>query len=820
MQHVRHLLLVAVFVSLLAFTGLSSAAPSIQIESTQNVIEQPAVVNCFGDPMYDEYWEPIRYDYNQPCPEEPTAQPEASLQSTLEDPVLSALGFDRFADPIVSLTGDWPETLSTIRTENGIEFFAAHSTYADAATARMLSRHRLIDPLDFSKGYTKTHSLRLNGEPDSMMTIDLRGNGDPIVVVNTRQRGTGVNAINGFNVNLETQFGLPLPAPYAMAKTKLADGREIAVSLEWRSPDLYTVFNVDPVFQTQRSDLLTTAYTRGSGIDLANTADGGVVVCFGQHTNPGVPACSVYRIDTNGVATKVFDLPRETTPNFNWPDTVHNFDFNRDGRDDIVYTLRGNKPESAVVIWLQNADGTFTRFRAFAAYDLIDGMSSYDVTGDGIEDLIALHGGWQALSWMQNLNGEDLRYYVLERHSLYDTSYDPNGTVSEDFNGDGNMDQAWVSYNSNGVVILPQRPCVAQVQVVTETAFKGDTLNLTYTVSNPCDRSQIKLRLNTVLPGAFDDVQFGQPGTLGPGDYGTQLFVSDEFALAPGESKTFTATATANLTGTHETVGRVCGHGVCTPDKVSVTRVTVPATPIEVYFPQVRQEVQPSNLVRSELHLNQPVNQRMTIYVEARTVNGDDRVGYGHIVFNANQTRVVFDMAVSNTTDDLWLKIVTTPVGVWPGSVKWQMVDRPQSQPEVTTVQFAQPSITLPAGQTVTSTLVLSTALTETKSVAIAAFEHSGVLLGNRVGYQVVTIPAGVTQLVFTMPVSLSFGDLALQIMSPYPDGINPGETYRQVVDRPDTGTEPEPEPQPSGCPAGGCKVNLPLLMTTGSTRP
>jgi hypothetical protein len=810
-------ILAAMLLSLLAFTGQSIASPSTQNETTQSESSEqpPAVVNCFGDPMFNNEGEPIRYNYDKPCPEEkPTALPEANLQSTLEDPVLSALGYDRFADPVVALTGDWPESLTTIRTANGVEFFAAHSTYSDAATARMLSRHRLIDPLDFSKGYTKTNQLTLAGEPDSMMALKLRTNGDPIVVVNTRQRGTGVNAIHGYNLALETQFGFPLPAPYAMAKTTLADGREIAVSLEWRSPDLYTVFANDPIFQTQRSDLLTTAYTRGSGIDLANTADGGVVVCFGQHTNPGVPACSVYRIDTTGAATKVFDLPRETTPNFNWPDTVTAFDFNRDGRQDVVYTLRGNKPDSAVIIWLQNADGTFSRFRAFSAYDLIDGMSSYDVTGDGIEDLIALHGGWQALSWMQNLNGEDLRYYLLEKHALYDTSYDPNGTVEEDFNGDGNVDQAWVSYNYDGIVIMLQRPCVALVQTINETAFKGDTLNLTYSVSNPCDRSQIKLRLHTVLPGAFGDVQFGQPGTLGSGDYGTQVYTSDEFALAPGQTKTFTATAKASQTGTHDTVGRVCSHGVCTPDQISTTRVTMPATPIEVYFPEVRKEAQPSNLVRSELHLNQPVNQRLTVFVEARTVEGDTRVGYGHIVFNANRTSVVFDMAVSNTTDDLWLKIVSTPVGVWPGAVKWQMIDRPQSQPEVTTVQFAQPSITLPEGQAVTSTLVLSTALTETKSIAIAAFEHSGVLLGNRVGYQIVTIPAGVTQLVFTMPVTLNFGDLALQIMSPFPDGIIPGETYRQVVDRPET------KPEPGTCPVGGCKVNLPLLMTTGSTRP
>ncbi len=64
--------------------------------------------------------------------------------------------------------------------------------------------------------------------------------------------------------------------------------------------------------------------------------------------------------------------------------------------------------------------------------------------------------------------------------------------------------------------------------------------------------------------------------------------------------------------------------------------------------------------------------------------------------------------------------------------------------------------------------------------------------------------------LAFTMPVSKIFGDLALQIMSPYPNGITPGETYRQLVDRPDTATEPEP--QPGSCPAGGCKLFLVLI--------
>jgi len=129
-------------------------------------------------------------------------------------------------------------------------------------------------------------------------------------------------------------------------------------------------------------------------------------------------------------------------------------DVNGDHLNDVVVTYGGNRPNSKIGVFTQNASGTLDPAVSYASYDIPEPVRIADLTGDGQSEVVVLHGGWlKAGVYFQSTSG-------LQAENLYtipDAShYNPHGLAVGDINGDSRKDIAIADYN-NGLVILYHR---------------------------------------------------------------------------------------------------------------------------------------------------------------------------------------------------------------------------------------------------------------------------------------------------------------------------------------------------------------------------
>lgn len=112
----------------------------------------------------------------------------------------------------------------------------------------------------------------------------------------------------------------------------------------------------------------------------------------------------------------------------------------------------GNSPYARIAVFPQNGAGTLDPAQSLASYDIPEPVQVHDVNGDGLDDVVVLHGGWYKLGvYLQNPDG------TLAAEELYPvpyaTHYNPHGLAIGDINGDGKPDVAIADYN-NGLVLL------------------------------------------------------------------------------------------------------------------------------------------------------------------------------------------------------------------------------------------------------------------------------------------------------------------------------------------------------------------------------
>jgi hypothetical protein len=130
-------------------------------------------------------------------------------------------------------------------------------------------------------------------------------------------------------------------------------------------------------------------------------------------------------------------------------------DVNGDQLNDVIVSYGGNKPASKIGIFHQQS-GVLMPAVSLPSYDIPEPVEIKDVTGDGLSDIVVLHGGWNSLGvYAQTADGS------LSPEQLfpipYASSYNVQGLALGDINNDGLPDAAIADYNY-GLVVLYHEP--------------------------------------------------------------------------------------------------------------------------------------------------------------------------------------------------------------------------------------------------------------------------------------------------------------------------------------------------------------------------
>ena len=135
-----------------------------------------------------------------------------------------------------------------------------------------------------------------------------------------------------------------------------------------------------------------------------------------------------------------------------WPKEDHEVgDFNGDGRNDIAVAIGGNRPESSIWLYYQQANGSMAAPVRMPSYDIPVGLTAYDLDGNGLQDLLVSHNGWAAIGRFMQESGRGLHPEILSAAPSNGWS---NPMAVGDFNDDGCADVALADYNAGLATLL------------------------------------------------------------------------------------------------------------------------------------------------------------------------------------------------------------------------------------------------------------------------------------------------------------------------------------------------------------------------------
>jgi uncharacterized repeat protein (TIGR01451 family) len=145
-------------------------------------------------------------------------------------------------------------------------------------------------------------------------------------------------------------------------------------------------------------------------------------------------------------------------------------DTSGDGRPDVHVTTGGNSPTARVVTREQTPDGVLGPPLALTSYDIPETIEASDLTGDGRDDLLVLHGGWNRLGVYDSTPGTDPGETLFP--IPYASHYPADGMAVGDITGDGQPDVGIADYN-HGVVLLRHAPAAGDVTPPVTTITGG-----------------------------------------------------------------------------------------------------------------------------------------------------------------------------------------------------------------------------------------------------------------------------------------------------------------------------------------------------------
>ncbi len=193
---------------------------------------------------------------------------------------------------------------------------------------------------------------------------------------------------------------------------------------------------------------------------------------------------------------------------FDLPTAMATGDLNQDGRNDLITTRSGNRPNAAIRIYLQQSSGSLTLSQTLPAYDIPESVQVVDLNCDQINEIVVAHGGWNQVSVYQQSSPGVFDTFTLFP-TPYASHYTPQSLDCGDFSGDGVLDVGLASWDHGWILLTNRSPGSAGNPIVTETFLQAvligtveDTLDGAYTytdVQRDTVQSVVYVRTNTLL---------------------------------------------------------------------------------------------------------------------------------------------------------------------------------------------------------------------------------------------------------------------------------------------------------------------------------
>lgn len=156
-----------------------------------------------------------------------------------------------------------------------------------------------------------------------------------------------------------------------------------------------------------------------------------------------------------------YAIPRRTTPT-DWPWMawgVDAGDLNGDGRPDVVTSLMSNRP-AGIGVYLAKADGGYQLDKVLDSHDTPEPVVLADLDGNGLKDIITLHGGFYNMGYyLQGPGGFEPETMVSVSLTAWPSShYRPDGLAVGDINSDGCADVVLADYQ-HGLLVRTGANC-------------------------------------------------------------------------------------------------------------------------------------------------------------------------------------------------------------------------------------------------------------------------------------------------------------------------------------------------------------------------
>lgn len=283
--------------------------------------------------------------------------------------------------------------------------------------------------------------------PGSLDLGDVTGDGRIDVVVGVRDIG-----IQLFPQLADGTLGAPTLTPSTDSlRVRLGnfdkDGALDAVGIGWGS-DTATVFSNQGGVLVATSPIAVThdGWDDLEAADVSGDGRDDIVVMSGQGLVPNIQVLT--QLAGGGFAAPV----ASSVPGGALTQGIGVGDVTGDGRVDVVASYGGNRPSSGLAVFAQTAGGTLAAAVTHPSGDVPEPVEVADVTGDGRDDVVLAHGGWNLAGVYRGTSGGTLG--TEETYAIpYASRYGTDGLAVGDITGDGAPEVVIADYN-HGLIVL------------------------------------------------------------------------------------------------------------------------------------------------------------------------------------------------------------------------------------------------------------------------------------------------------------------------------------------------------------------------------